>query len=397
VRRARCKRFGAPSQTGPNDAVSAGAALAGALAIVVALASCQNVDGNAEPDRAVAGVAEEAAEQNPTVADRSPTTYPSLSTVPRRPKLTYTVAQRRAIVEGLVADLENARYTDRSVRYRSGLSALPPPPPPPQWQVAEVATAQAEELVPEAPAKPQPSEEETAAPEVTSQADNGGDSLDDFVTELAEQSQALAVDGDSADPTLSEADPEEPPQEAQDQSQRAWREPPTIVGWWEQWFGGDSSDEPAEEGAGEVGPSSSSGGDFEPVTERIEDAAVMPAAATVLQVGGEAPEGDVGNQSPPVSHGSGALGGAMTVLVADEALGTPVRLMPGASWPTSPAPLPSPRKPLIVVVQPIPEPSVPIDVEDGLLAVPTTPGVDVEAFAPLERDGAQVTLVRAGR
>jgi outer membrane protein OmpA-like peptidoglycan-associated protein len=56
--------------------------------------------------------------------------YPSLHTVPPRPQLSYSVEQRRAIVDGLVADRENARYTGEVVRYRAGLSNTPPPEPP---------------------------------------------------------------------------------------------------------------------------------------------------------------------------------------------------------------------------------------------------------------------------
>ncbi|MEM7021188.1 MAG: hypothetical protein AAF637_01210 [Pseudomonadota bacterium] len=52
--------------------------------------------------------------------------------------------QQREIVDSLVADRENARYTSEVVRYRSGLSSMPPPPAPPE----PIDTAA---LVPEAP------------------------------------------------------------------------------------------------------------------------------------------------------------------------------------------------------------------------------------------------------
>lgn len=58
--------------------------------------------------------------------------YPSLQSVPPRPQLSYTVQQQRQIVEALIADRENARYTSQVVRHRSGLSSLPPPPTPPE-------------------------------------------------------------------------------------------------------------------------------------------------------------------------------------------------------------------------------------------------------------------------
>jgi nicotinate-nucleotide--dimethylbenzimidazole phosphoribosyltransferase len=63
--------------------------------------------------------------------------YPLLQTVPPRPQLSYTVQQQREIVEALIADRENARYTSQVVRYRSGLSTLPPPPAPPESNVTE--------------------------------------------------------------------------------------------------------------------------------------------------------------------------------------------------------------------------------------------------------------------
>ena len=81
---------------------------------MVALAACQNVD--------------EGTTSTETVA-REPAGYPSLHTVPLRPQLSYTVEQRRAIVDGLIADRENARYTSEVVRYRTGLSSMPPPDP----------------------------------------------------------------------------------------------------------------------------------------------------------------------------------------------------------------------------------------------------------------------------
>jgi hypothetical protein len=58
--------------------------------------------------------------------------YPELQSVPPRPQLSYTVQQQRQIVDALIADRENARYTGQVVRHRSGLSSLPPPPTPPE-------------------------------------------------------------------------------------------------------------------------------------------------------------------------------------------------------------------------------------------------------------------------
>ena len=82
--------------------------------LMLVLASCQDV-------------AEETAQIEAAAVEPG---YPSLHTVPPRPQLSYTVEQRRAIVDGLIADRANARYSSDVVRYRAGLSSLPPPAPP---------------------------------------------------------------------------------------------------------------------------------------------------------------------------------------------------------------------------------------------------------------------------
>jgi outer membrane protein OmpA-like peptidoglycan-associated protein len=82
--------------------------------LMIGLASCQDV-------------AEQPAPSDTAAAEPG---YPSLHTVPPRPQLSYTVEQRRAIVDGLIADRENARYSGDVVRYRAGLNSLPPPAAP---------------------------------------------------------------------------------------------------------------------------------------------------------------------------------------------------------------------------------------------------------------------------
>lgn len=119
-----------------------------AIAVLVAglaLPGCQSTD-------APANAATEEEEQS--------VDYPPLQTVPPRPQLSYTVQQQRQIVEALIADRENARYTDQVIRYRSGLSSLPPPPTPP----APVAVGPVQPAA-EPSAKPEPplTEQETLA------------------------------------------------------------------------------------------------------------------------------------------------------------------------------------------------------------------------------------------
>ncbi len=57
--------------------------------------------------------------------------YPALSTVPPRPRLSYSIDQRREIADALVSDRANARYDREVVRYELGLDDTPPPAQPP--------------------------------------------------------------------------------------------------------------------------------------------------------------------------------------------------------------------------------------------------------------------------
>ena len=82
--------------------------------LMIVLASCQDVAEQPGPIEPVTFAPE----------------YPSLHTVPARPQLSYTVEQKRAIVDMLIADRANARYTEGVVRYRAGLSSEPPLPAP---------------------------------------------------------------------------------------------------------------------------------------------------------------------------------------------------------------------------------------------------------------------------
>jgi hypothetical protein len=183
----------------------------GALALIglVALTACQDGE-SAQALRDRLGVAGDDA----TAA--APTEYPSLYTVPPRPQLSYSVQQRRAIVEGLVADRELARYTDQVVRYRSGQSSLPPPPEPPR----DVAAIDTEGLLEPAEPVPAPAAEAPAPPPVPSPYDDdsgfggfGGfgndeedeDTLDNFVDDLArdpleEQADEVGVPGAPEEP-----------------------------------------------------------------------------------------------------------------------------------------------------------------------------------------------------
>ena len=215
-------------------------------------------------------------------AATSATDYPSLHTVPPRPRLTYTVEQRRAIVDGLIADRENARYTDDVVRYRTGRSSLPPPPAPPV-----VATAEPE--VPAGPggtapdaAKTQPAPESDAG---RIYRDNPTNSLGSFIDDLARGAA------------------EDPPATAG--SEAAGKAPAGggWFGWLRQLFG--QADPPAPQPSAPGKPASDPPASDRPASDpprtaqglaaqgpAAEPAAVLAAAPAAAAAGGAPPDAD---------------------------------------------------------------------------------------------------------
>jgi hypothetical protein len=179
-----------------------------ALVGLVALTACQYVDGSrSAPGTAGRDRLELAGIEPPAAASSE---YPSLYSVPPRPRLSYTVQQQRAIVEGLVGDRELARYTDQVVRYRSGQSTLPPPPAPPR-DVAAVATAEPGEPAPAAPVEsgPAPFDDDSGFGGLNDSNDQ--DTLESFVDDLARDPLR-----ERADETGVPDAPEEPPAEEED-------------------------------------------------------------------------------------------------------------------------------------------------------------------------------------
>jgi hypothetical protein len=61
----------------------------------------------------------------------SPTTYPDLASVPPRPQLTDTLADRAAIQAQLVKARQNAEFRAAELAYATGRAAAPPTPPAP--------------------------------------------------------------------------------------------------------------------------------------------------------------------------------------------------------------------------------------------------------------------------
>lgn len=83
-----------------------------------------------------------------------PAAYPDLARVPAKPRLGYTVEQRREIASGLVADRANARYREAELDFATGRATAPPAPPP----AAEAPTPQ-----PAAPPAPPPAGDRSLA------------------------------------------------------------------------------------------------------------------------------------------------------------------------------------------------------------------------------------------
>ena len=156
----------------------------GAWVVVLVLASCQDV-----------------AEQTATPEPAAESGYPSLHTVPPRPQLSYPVEQRRAIVDGLIADREHARYTSQVIRYRTGLSTMPPPEP---QMVAEAPPQAGPETRDDAASSPAPPA--SAPPEIEPRNETiyEEDELDSIMEDLLDDQAAL--DGNArAGPPGSEA------------------------------------------------------------------------------------------------------------------------------------------------------------------------------------------------
>ena len=159
----------------------AGRRCAGVWAVMLVLASCQNV-------------ADQTATSEPAVVESG---YPSLHTVPPRPQLSYPVEQRRVIVDGLIAEREHARYTSQVIRYRTGLSTMPPPAPK---MVAEAPPEAQPETGDRAASSPPPTS--SAPPEVEPRNETiyEDDDLDSFMEDMLDDKAAL--DGPArAEPT----------------------------------------------------------------------------------------------------------------------------------------------------------------------------------------------------
>ncbi len=101
-----------------NEAKTVLHRIAGALLLGLLVSACGTAGPQLPPELAAA---REKAAREP---------YPDLRDVPERPRLGYSIEQRRAIARELAADRANAAYEGQQLRYRTGLAATPPQPPP---------------------------------------------------------------------------------------------------------------------------------------------------------------------------------------------------------------------------------------------------------------------------
>ena len=110
--------------------------IAASLAVVLALAGCAWLPDWADP-RAVyrAAIGDDLPpardEGEPPADEAGEASFPNLGSVPDRGPATSSAAERRRIVEGLVADRRNARHTDTDAADQAAAPAPPPTPPPP--------------------------------------------------------------------------------------------------------------------------------------------------------------------------------------------------------------------------------------------------------------------------
>jgi hypothetical protein len=161
--------------------------LAPILVLVLACFGCQSLDG--QPDAPASNA--------PAPADDG---YPNLHSVPPRPQLSYPVRQQRAIMGELLADRDNARYTEQVIRHRAGLSTLPPPPGPPATDHEPAVEAVIAEAPPDEPesAEPEPMGQQAPPRTVTDidrgNRDDGGlnDMIEEMVVETEDDESATA-------------------------------------------------------------------------------------------------------------------------------------------------------------------------------------------------------------
>src|SRR5437899_8656250 len=123
-----------------------------AVMLVSLLSGCDTIDGvfggggsNATP-QPVAGPAAQStapAPGQPGAQPSQPETYPNLGTVPTQAPTTSTSAQRQQLTSGLVADNQNASYSEQAVTAQQSAEPAPAPTPAPAPSGNAAATGSA--------------------------------------------------------------------------------------------------------------------------------------------------------------------------------------------------------------------------------------------------------------
>ena len=132
------------------------------VAVSLVLAGCSWVPDWANPINAYDAVfgddppppAAASAEDKQLAGQQSSSTFPNVGSVPDKAPQTSSSAERKQIVKGLVADKQNARYTDST----SGTQVASAPPPPPPTAPATTSSTSVAAATPAAatPAVPKP-------------------------------------------------------------------------------------------------------------------------------------------------------------------------------------------------------------------------------------------------
>lgn len=122
-----------------------------ALAVVLALAGCSYVPDYANPvnwyDSITGDDAPPPEQDDSALAQPVPGSdqnFPTLASVPDRPSTATSSDERQRVQQGLVADRDNARYTEQvanTALQQQAANTAPPPPPPAPPPAASTATA----------------------------------------------------------------------------------------------------------------------------------------------------------------------------------------------------------------------------------------------------------------
>lgn len=141
--KARMKRIPRSPVTGMPPAFGR-LSLPGLLLSALLLAGCSQTPSWADPTALWDSAFGEDADARPEGADAGDTgdsSFPTLGSTPERPEATSTSEERKAVADSLVADRQNAQYSDETLRAPASSSGPALSPAPPSQPRSEEATA----------------------------------------------------------------------------------------------------------------------------------------------------------------------------------------------------------------------------------------------------------------